>query len=71
MVEDVARTTAHAVIADGDGESGDAPEPEKPKKKTRRGSRGGRGRKKKTAVVVQAPAEDVAVEAPPAELPGS
>jgi ribonuclease G len=69
MVEDVARTTAHAVIADGDGESGESPEPEKPKKKTRRGSRGGRGRKKKTAVAVQAPAEDVAVEAPPAELP--
>jgi ribonuclease G len=69
MVEDVARTTAHAVIADGDGESGDSPEPQKPKKKTRRGSRGGRGRKKKTAVAVEAPSEDVAVEAPHAEPP--
>jgi ribonuclease G len=69
MVEDVARTTAHAVIADGNGESSDSPEPEKPKKKTRRGSRGGRGRKKKTAVAVEAPSEDVAVQAPPAEPP--
>jgi ribonuclease G len=67
MIEDVARTTAHAVIADGERESGDSPEPEKPKKKTRRGSRGGRGRKKKTAVAVEASSEDVAVEAPPAE----
>ncbi|HEX5467885.1 MAG TPA: Rne/Rng family ribonuclease [Gaiellaceae bacterium] len=63
-IESVARTTARAVIADG--ESGDAAETEKPKKKTRRGSRGGRGRKKKTEASVEIPPEEAAVEEPAA-----
>jgi ribonuclease G len=72
-IEDVAKTTAKAVIADGEpaSENGDEPEPEKPKKKTRRGSRGGRGRKKKTDTAVEASAEAPVEEpgAAPAEEP--
>jgi len=69
-IENVAKTTAKAVIADGaaGSENGGEPEPEKPKKKTRRGSRGGRGRKKKTeptAEAVEVPTEDVADEVSP------
>ncbi len=71
-IENVAKTTAKAVIADeespnGDGPAGDAPAEEKPKKKTRRGTRGGRGRKKKTetAAAAEAPAEDAAAEEAP------
>ena len=74
-VEDVAKTTAKAVIADGDApsENGgepdtDKPEAEKPKKKTRRGSRGGRGRKKKTEAPAEAPPEEP-VETAAAEEP--
>jgi ribonuclease G len=57
-IEDVARTTAHAVLADGTSENGDAPEEEKPKKKTRRGTRGGRGRKKKPAASTETAAAE-------------
>jgi ribonuclease G len=70
-IEVVAKTTAKAVISDGEAVSanGDDPveEPEKPKKKTRRGSRGGRGRKKKTEITpeaAEAPAEEDAEEVP-------
>ncbi len=66
-IENVAKTTAKAVIADGEAPSDNAGEPEKPKKKTRRGSRGGRGRKKKTDVTAEAvevPTEDVAEDEP-------
>jgi ribonuclease G len=70
-IEAVAKTTAKAVISDGEvvSANGDDPveEPEKPKKKTRRGSRGGRGRKKKTETTpeaAEAPAEEDAEEAP-------
>ncbi len=71
-IENVAKTTARAVIVEGEranGESanGDDPTKEKPKKKTRRGTRGGRGRKKKTEVVAEAPAEDVAVAEKPSQ----
>jgi ribonuclease G len=66
-VEDVARTTAHAVLMDDDfstnGDSPAAEEAPKPKKKTRRGTRGGRGRKKK---VVAAPTEASPSEESPA-----
>jgi ribonuclease G len=54
-IDDVGRTSAHAVLVEHAEQNG-----EKPKKKTRRGSRGGRGRKKK-------PAEPVAAEAAEAE----
>ncbi|MEO8290576.1 MAG: Rne/Rng family ribonuclease [Gaiellaceae bacterium] len=63
-VEDVARTTAHAVLMDDEfSTNGDSPADEapKPRKKTRRGTRGGRGRKKK---VVAAPAEGTPAEEP-------
>jgi ribonuclease G len=43
-IEEVGKTSAHAVLASENGE--------KPKKKTRRGSRGGRGRKKKQPAAV-------------------
>jgi ribonuclease G len=60
-IEDVAKTTARAVIAEGESANGDAPSEEKPKRKTRRGSRGGRGRKKKTTgVAAETPAEEPA-----------
>src|SRR5439155_26337471 len=59
VIDDVGRTSAHAVLAEADG---DRPRSEKPKKKTRRGTRGGRGRKKKPAVT--APTETAAVEEP-------
>ena len=66
-IEDVAKTTARAVIAEGESANGDAPE-EKPKRKTRRGSRGGRGRKKKTTgVAAETPAEEP--QGPPADSP--
>jgi len=70
-IETVAKTTARAVIAEGESANGDDPTKEKPKKKTRRGTRGGRGRKKKTDVVAKTdagaePAEEPE-EAPAAE----
>jgi ribonuclease G len=72
-IEDVAKTTAKAVIAEGESANGDAPAEEKPKKKTRRGTRGGRGRRKKTETpAAEAPTEEAAAqeaaaeEAPPA-----
>ena len=43
---------------DGSSEDGAEVEAPKPKKKTRRGTRGGRGRKKKTASVAAATAEE-------------
>ncbi len=67
-IETVAKTTARAVIAEGESTNGDDPTQEKPKKRTRRGTRGGRGRKKKTAATPEAaaaPAEEQAEE--PAE----
>ena len=69
-IEEVAKTTARAVIAEGESENGGDPTQEKPKKKTRRGTRGGRGRKKKTAATAEAaeaPTEDAAE--PVAEAP--
>jgi ribonuclease G len=67
-IEDVAKTTARAVIAEGESANGDAPSEEKPKKKTRRGSRGGRGRKKRTTgVAAETPAEEP--PGPPADRP--
>jgi ribonuclease G len=65
-IEDVGKTSAHAVLVseDGDKATPDAetpkPEGEKPKKKTRRGSRGGRGRKKKPAAAQEASTETAA-----------
>jgi ribonuclease G len=62
-IEDVGKTSAHAVLVseDGDKATPDAetpkPEGEKPKRKTRRGSRGGRGRKKKPAAAQEASTE--------------
>ena len=59
-IETVAKTSARAVIAEGESTNGDDPTQEKPKKRTRRGTRGGRGRKKKTAATTEtaaAPAE--------------
>jgi ribonuclease G len=62
-IEDVGKTSAHAVLVseDGDKAAPDAetpkPEGEKPKRKTRRGSRGGRGRKKKPAAAQEASTE--------------
>jgi ribonuclease G len=47
-IEDVGKTSAHAVLATENGDKS-AGATEKPKKKTRRGTRGGRGRKKKPA----------------------
>ena len=69
-IENVAKTTARAVITEGESANGDDPTKEKPKKKTRRGTRGGRGRKKKTEAVAntdataEEPAEASAAEAP-------
>ena len=71
-IEDVAKTTARAVIAEDESANGDDPTKEKPKKKTRRGTRGGRGRKKKTETTTeaQAPAEEREEPAEPvAEAP--
>jgi ribonuclease G len=70
-IEAVAKTTARAVIAEGERANGDDPTREKPKKKTRRGTRGGRGRKKKTETVAQtdSPAEPAAEAAAVAEAP--
>jgi len=70
-IENVTKTTARAVIAEGESANGDDPTKERPKKKTRRGTRGGRGRKKKTEIVAKTdatpePAEEPA-EAPAAE----
>ena len=62
-IETVAKTTARAVIAEGESTNGDDPTQEKPKKRTRRGTRGGRGRKKKTVATTEAAA------APPEERP--
>ena len=65
-IEDVGKTSAHAVLVseDGDKATPDAetpkPEGEKPKRKTRRGSRGGRGRKKKPAAAQEASTETTA-----------
>jgi ribonuclease G len=69
-IEDVAKTTAKAVIAEGESANGADPTKEKPKKKTRRGTRGGRGRKKKTTAeaVVETPPEEPSA-APEAESP--
>jgi ribonuclease G len=64
-IEDVAKTTAQAVIAEGESANGDSPSEAnpKPKKRTRRGTRGGRGRKKKTTeAVAEAPAEEAPAE---------
>jgi ribonuclease G len=71
-IENVAKTTARAVISEDESENGGDPTQEKPKKKTRRGTRGGRGRKKKTAATAEAteaPVEEVAepVAEPPPE----
>jgi ribonuclease G len=73
-IEDVGKTSAHAVLVseDGDKATPDAetpkPDGEKPKKKTRRGSRGGRGRKKKPTAMQEASTETDATEtAAPAE----
>ena len=62
-IENVAKTTARAVIAGGEATNGDDPAKEKPKKKTRRGTRGGRGRKKKVETAAEAPADAPAEEA--------
>jgi ribonuclease G len=65
-IEDVGKTSAHAVLVseDGDKATPDAETPKseatKPKKKTRRGSRGGRGRKKKPAAAQKASTETAA-----------
>jgi ribonuclease G len=65
-IEDVGKTSAHAVLVseDGDKATPDAetpkPEGEKPKRKTRRGSRGGRGRKKKPAAAQETSTETTA-----------
>ena len=69
-IEDVAKTTAKAVIAEGESANGADPTKEKPKKKTRRGTRGGRGRKKKTTAeaVAETPPEEPSA-APEAESP--
>jgi ribonuclease G len=62
-VEDVGKTSAHAVLVSEDGDKATPdtetpkPEGEKPKRKTRRGSRGGRGRKKKPAAAQKASTE--------------
>jgi ribonuclease G len=67
-IEDVAKTTAKAVIAEGESANGDAPAEEKPKKKTRRGTRGGRGRRKKTETpAAEAPTEEAAAQEAAAE----
>jgi ribonuclease G len=70
-IEDVAKTTARAVLAEDEVTSanGDSPEEEKPKKRTRRGTRGGRGRKKKPAAATEA-AVEASAEAP-AEAPAA
>jgi len=65
-IEDVGKTSAHAVLVSEDGDKATPdtetpkPEGEKPKKKTRRGSRGGRGRKKKPAAAQAASTETAA-----------
>jgi ribonuclease G len=65
-IEDVGKTSAHAVLVSEDGDKATPdtetpkPEGEKPKKKTRRGSRGGRGRKKKPAAAQEASTETTA-----------
>jgi ribonuclease G len=65
-IEDVGKTSAHAVLVSEDGDKATPdmetpkPEGEKPKKKTRRGSRGGRGRKKKPAAAQEASTETAA-----------
>jgi ribonuclease G len=65
-IEDVGKTSAHAVLVSEDGDKATPdmetpkPEGEKPKKKTRRGSRGGRGRKKKPAPAQEASTETAA-----------
>jgi len=83
-IEDVGKTSAHAVLVseDGDKSTPDAeaakPEAEKPKKKTRRGTRGGRGRKRKPAATQEASTDTAAAaaetkptaEAKPAAEPG-
>ena len=58
-IDDVGKTSAHAVLVESNGAG---PEPEKPKKKTRRGTRGGRGRKKKTSTTAEASTEAAAVD---------
>jgi len=73
-IENVTKTTARAVIAEGENVNGDDPTKEKPKKKTRRGTRGGRGRKKKTEAVAKTdataePAEGRTADEPAAEAP--
>jgi ribonuclease G len=65
-IEDVGKTSAHAVLVSEDGDKATTdtetpkPEGEKPKRKTRRGSRGGRGRKKKPAAAQEASNETAA-----------
>jgi ribonuclease G len=65
-IEDVGKTSAHAVLVSEDGDKATPdtetpkPEGEKPKKKTRRGSRGGRGRKKKPTAAQEASTETAA-----------
>jgi ribonuclease G len=68
-IDDVGKTSAHAVLVESNGAS---PEPEKPKKKTRRGTRGGRGRKRKATATPEASTEAAAAEeeqAPAEEKP--
>ena len=76
-IEDVGKTSAHAVLVSEDGDiakpDGEKPktEAEKPKRKTRRGTRGGRGRKKKTAAPQEASTETPAAGAKTAETPAA
>jgi ribonuclease G len=57
-IEEASRTSARAVLADGDSPSAE----EKPKKKTRRGTRGGKSRRKQTPAA--ASVADVSAEEP-------
>jgi ribonuclease G len=63
-IEDVGKTSAHAVLLAEDAEAPTV-DGEKPKKKTRRGTRGGRNRRKKPATASSGTA--AAEEAPAAE----
>jgi ribonuclease G len=71
-IEDVGKTSAHAVLVSEDGDKATPaaetpkPEGEKPKRKTRRGSRGGRGRKKKPAAAQEASTETTGATETPA-----
>jgi ribonuclease G len=68
-IEDVGKTSAHAVLLAEDAEAPTV-DGEKPKKKTRRGTRGGRNRRKKPATASSgtATAEEVPAAEPEAKL---